>query len=186
VRNKFRLIVSITLGLFLVGCATAQYRIAERECGNDAFRQYPVNNQTEVRTYYKTVQVPTGQVNCTSRNAGYFTNTTCTAITVSQSVPYQQMVTVDTNENIRSQVIKSCAQSLCYTRYGNVRCKPKEAPSGNHSIERPQYNRTNAPTAGQYHELPTTHQDQGSCAAHNNPPSCSDQTDKQILDQGYR
>ena len=70
------LVLIIVIGLFLFGCATAEYRMVKGECSSQAFQQYPVNNHN-----------------------------------------------VDSNAGARNQAIRSCTTSLCFSRYGNAKCK---------------------------------------------------------------
>jgi hypothetical protein len=178
------ILITIVSGLLLSACTTAEYRRAKNDCSPEAYRQYPVNSVTKIITLYRTVEVPTGREFCNCRQVGYQQRCTCRQETILESRPYQQTMAVDTNSKNRNSAMNSCAQRACYERYGNAGCKTKEVPSGNHPIERSQINRTNNQTKGQHHELPTTHHD--GCAARYNPSDCSDATDQQILDRGYR
>ena len=112
------LILIIVIGLFLFGCATAEYRMVKRECSSQAFQQYPVNNHMEVVDRVRQVRVATGQT-CTQ--TGAFQN--CFTNYSYEWQPYQKMVNVDSNKGIRNQTIRSCTTSLCFSRYGNAKCK---------------------------------------------------------------
>ena len=112
------LILIIVIGLFLFGCATAEYRMVRGECSSQAFQQYPVNNHIEVKTAFRQVRVPTGQT-CTQM--GSFID--CTTMYSYEMQPYQKQVNVDSNADIRDQTISSCTRSQCLSRYGNAKCK---------------------------------------------------------------
>tara|TARA_B100000315_G_scaffold235521_1_gene250522 strand:- start:171 stop:860 length:690 start_codon:yes stop_codon:yes gene_type:complete len=127
--TKFIFKITIVIGLFLVGCTTVEWRMVRTECAQDALQQYPVKEEINIQTLYKTVEVPTGRMNCsgTTRQRGYFGgDPVCTMEMRSESQPYQNVRKVDANAGIRRQVIDSCTQSLCTTRYGNARCEPKK------------------------------------------------------------
>lgn len=119
-KNLLRYLVLI----FLSGCATEGYRIAEGECSYQAFNQYPVNNVTQLVMQNIAVQVPTGHSICnsTSMGYGYPVRTVCSQITRTEFMPHQQLVVIDTNKANRDFQIKSCAQSLCLQRFGNYKC----------------------------------------------------------------
>ena len=112
------LILIIVIGFFLFGCATAEYRMVKGECSSQAFQQYPVNNHIEVRTAYRSVKVPSGQ-SCSQ--IGHMMN--CYTTYSYESQPYQKQVNVDSNAGARNQAISSCTTSLCFSRYGNAKCK---------------------------------------------------------------
>ena len=111
-------VLIIVVGLFLFGCATAEYRLVKGECSSQAFQQYPVNNHIEVVDRVKQVRVPIGQT-CTQM--GSFQN--CTTNYSYENQIYQKQVNVDSNAGARSQAIRSCTTSLCFSRYGNAKCK---------------------------------------------------------------
>ena len=121
----YKFIFLFATSFFLVSCSTPEYRSAKNECSYDAFRQYPVNNVSSVVTQTRAVQVPTGQTNCTTSYLGGFANTTCNQVMRTDYVPYQETVIVDTNESSRNSSMNSCAERLCYGRYGNAQCKTK-------------------------------------------------------------
>ena len=112
------LVLIIVAGFFLFGCATAEYRMVRGECSVQAFQQYPIDNYLEVVTAFKQVKVPTGQT-CTQM--GSFID--CTTMYSYEMQPYQKQVNVDSNAGARNQAIRSCTTSLCFSRYGNAKCK---------------------------------------------------------------
>ena len=115
------LILIIVIGFFLFGCATAEYRMVKGECSSQAFQQYPVNNHIEVKTAFRQVKVATGQ-DCMP-DLGFPGAMTCTTQYTYEMQPYQKQVNVDSNAGARNQAIRSCTTSLCYSRYGNAKCK---------------------------------------------------------------
>ena len=114
------LILIIVIGFFLFGCATAEYRMVRGECSSQAFQQYPVNNHIEVKTAFRQVKVATGQ-HCSP--FGVMGNMHCTTQYSYEMQPYQKQVNVDSNAGARNQAIRSCTTSLCFSRYGNAKCK---------------------------------------------------------------
>ncbi len=121
--NSKLMLITIVSGLLLASCTTAEYRRAKNECLPEAFRQYPVNNVTKIITLYRTVEVPTGRETCNCRQVGYQERCTCRKETFLESQPYQKTEIHDANANNRKSTINSCAQGLCYDRYGNAECK---------------------------------------------------------------
>ena len=121
--NPIFILISIVVGLLLTSCTTAEYRRAKKECSPEAFRQYPVNNVSKIITLYRNVEVPTGRETCNCRQVGYQERCTCRKETFLESQPYQQTVIHDANANNRKSAINSCAQRVCYERYGNTECK---------------------------------------------------------------
>ena len=117
------LVLIIVIGFFLFGCATTttEYKMVKGECSSQAFQQYPVNNHIEVRTAHRHVKVVKGQ-DCMP-NLGFPGAMTCTNRYAYESQPYQKQVTVDSNAGARNQAISSCTTSLCFSRYGNAKCK---------------------------------------------------------------
>ena len=113
------LVLIIVVGFFLFGCATAEYRMVRGECSVQAFQQYPIDNHVEVKTEYRQVRVKTGQ----SCRQGGLAPTFCTTQYAYEMQPYQKQINVDSNAGARNQAIRSCTTSLCYSRYGNAKCK---------------------------------------------------------------
>ena len=123
------LILIIVIGFFLFGCATAEYRMVRGECSVQAFQQYPVNNHVEVVTAYRSVKVPSGQ-SCSTVGSGMGAFTDCFTTYTYESRPYQKQVNVDSNAGARNQAIRSCTTSLCFSRYGNAKCKTAKTSFG--------------------------------------------------------
>ena len=121
----FRAALIFAMTALLIGCATQEFRSARNECSADAYRQYPINNVATIVSTTRAVQVPSGRTECTTTYVGFTARTTCENImqTVYQQVP--QNVIVDTNESSRQYAMNSCAQQICYRRYGNAECKTK-------------------------------------------------------------
>ena len=117
--SRFLILITV-VGLFLFGCATAEYRMVRGECSVQAFQQYPIDNHLEVVTAFKQVKVPTGQ-NCMP--FGVMGDMHCTTQYSYEMQEYQKQVNVDSNAGARNQAIRSCTTSLCYSRYGNAKCK---------------------------------------------------------------
>ena len=86
-------------------------------------RQYPVNNVSSMVNMTRSIQVPSGQTNCQTYYIGNMAQTSCTQVMRTELIPYQQMVVRDTNSSPRQAVIDSCAQNICYRKFGNGECK---------------------------------------------------------------
>ena len=122
---KTYLLACLTLGLLaLSGCATPEYKAAYAECSPGAFTQYPEDKVRSFEMRQRWIQVPTGQVNCTSvQDAANKKQTVCTPITTVSSLTVMEPVIVDRNEEPRRRLISACTQSLCVSRFGNGDCK---------------------------------------------------------------
>ena len=125
-RVMFKTLIVLSILALQVGCATQEFRNAQSECSYDAFRQYPVNNVSTVITLTRPVQVPTGQTNCQTYYVGNMAQTSCTQVMRTDYQPYQQVVVQDTNSSSRNSAINSCAQNICYQKFGNSECKTKQ------------------------------------------------------------
>ena len=110
----------LALVFVLNSCATAEYRMVRGECSVQAFQQYPIDNHLEVVTAFKQVKVPTGQ-HCMP--FGVMGDMHCTTQYSYEMQEYQKQVNVDSNAGARNQAIRSCTTSLCFSRYGNAKCK---------------------------------------------------------------
>ena len=128
----------LALVFFLNSCATAEYRMVRGECAQDAFQQIPVKEEIKIQTLFKTVEVPTGQMNCsgTTRKMGVFGgDPVCSMVMRSERQSYQNVIKVDANKGRRNQLINSCTESQCIADYGNARCEPEKVvqniPSSN-------------------------------------------------------
>ena len=128
--NK-RINILLAIIFLISGCATKEYKNAAAVCTPDAFKQYPINNIQEMVTLIRTQQVPTGQTNCVTSYIGNYANTSCTQIMRTEYIPYQQMVTTDTNRKYRDEQVKSCAVNLCLSKYGNEDCDTKKIAENN-------------------------------------------------------
>ena len=129
--NNKKIDILLVIILLISGCATKEYKNAAALCTPDAFKQYPINNIQEMVTLIRTQQVPTGQTNCVTSYIGTFANTSCTQIMRTEYIPYQQMVTTDTNRKYRDEQVKSCAVNLCLSKYGNEDCDTKKIAENN-------------------------------------------------------
>jgi len=116
-------LVALLVLVLQVGCATQEYRNAQNECSYEAFRQYPVNNVSSMVNMTRSIQVPSGHTNCQTYYIGNMAQTSCTQVMRTELIPYQQMVVRDTNSSPRQAVIDSCAQNICYRKFGNGECK---------------------------------------------------------------
>ena len=117
------LILIIVIGFFLFGCATTttEYKMVKGECSSQAYQQYPIDNHVEVKTEYRQVRVKTGEI-C-RQGGGVLKIVNCDTQYAYKSEPYQKKVSVDSNAGARNQAIRSCTTSLCFSRYGNAKCK---------------------------------------------------------------
>ena len=113
------LILIIVIGFFLFGCATAEYRMVKGECSSQAYQQYPIDNHVEVKT---------GEI-C-RQGGGVLKIVNCDTQYAYKSEPYQKKVSVDSNAGARNQAIRSCTTSLCFSRYGNAKCKTAKTRIG--------------------------------------------------------
>jgi hypothetical protein len=122
--------ILLALVFFLNSCATAEYRMVKGECARDTYQQIPYKEEINIQTLFKTVQVPTGRMNCsgTTRKMGYFGgDPVCSMEMRSERQSYQNVRKIDANKGRRNQLINSCTESQCFARYGNARCEPKKA-----------------------------------------------------------
>jgi hypothetical protein len=107
----------------LQGCATKEFRAAREECQPEASRKFPVHNYLTTVTKTRTVKVPTGQTNCTTSYNGPTANTSCQQEMRTEYQNYQELETVDRNEQQRNALVQSCARDLCMKRSGNQKCE---------------------------------------------------------------
>jgi len=123
-----RLLVIATSALLLSGCATQEWKQASVECNPEAYRIFPVVQQTERITEPVVVQVPDGSQSCVSESvkSGDKTRTVthCTPNMVMQTQWVQRWVTRDLNERERRIWHERCVNQLCVQRYGNTQCEP--------------------------------------------------------------
>ena len=122
---KILAITSVFLSFLLVGCETAEKSGVKNECAYPAFSKYPINNVMTTVTRNKQVEVPTGEIRCTSNSIGTYTTTKCTEVTETKWIDYQDTAIVDLNERARRDEINRCAERTCYSRYGNADCESK-------------------------------------------------------------
>ncbi len=120
---KYTFIFGISVLQF--GCATQEFRYAQNECSADAYRQFPINNVATIVNTTRAVQVPSGRTECRTTYIGFTAKTTCENIMQTEYQQVPQSVIVDTNASSRQYAMNSCAQQLCYRRYGNADCKTK-------------------------------------------------------------
>ena len=120
---KYTFIFGISVLQF--GCATQEFRYAQNECSADAYRQFPINNVATIVNTTRAVQVPSGRTECRTTYIGFTAKTTCENIMQTEYKQVPQSVIVDTNASSRQYAMNSCAQQLCYRRYGNADCKTK-------------------------------------------------------------
>ncbi|MBX3456621.1 hypothetical protein [Ferrovibrio sp.] len=111
------------LALLLSGCATPEWTHEKNICATRYYAEIPaVYSQVMVnKTRY--IQVPDGNVTCTTSGSGNTTTTNCIQGTRSEAVPYTAVETVDLNKDQRDAAIKSCAASACVAKYGNPDCR---------------------------------------------------------------
>jgi hypothetical protein len=123
---KKNLHLCLVMGLLAVsGCATPEYKAAYSECSPGAFAQYPEDKVHSFEMRQRLIQVPTGQVSCTSvQDAANKKQTVCTPLTTVSSIMVMEPVIMDRNEEPRRRLINACTQSLCVARFGNGDCKP--------------------------------------------------------------
>ena len=118
--------------IFLLhSCASGEYYATQDECKGKGLAQYPQKIYQYETTYYRTVEVPTGNTNCTSKYNPYGStygqmDTECKQETRTESQPYRGLATADSNEEIRDSWVKTCIINTCRERYGNADCERKE------------------------------------------------------------
>ena len=114
--------------LMLSACATPEWKQASVECDPEAYRIFPVVQQTERIMEPAVVQVPDGSQSCVSESvkSGDKTRTVtrCTPNMVMQTQWVQRWVTRDLNERERRIWHERCVNQLCEQRYGNTKCDP--------------------------------------------------------------
>ena len=115
---QFRWFV-FALAVALTGCATREYRRVEAECLPLAQHDYPPEFVQSNVTRQRIVPIFMGR-NCITTPSG---STVCQDLVQQQSVPYEESMVVDRNEEIRHSAVRACAKNLCMQRYGNVECK---------------------------------------------------------------
>ena len=69
------------------------------------------------------VNVPNGNVTCSTTGMGTFLSTNCTSGTNLEFVPYTSVERIDVNKEMRLSDLGNCVRSTCYRKYGNVECQ---------------------------------------------------------------
>ncbi len=121
-----RVLVYGALGMVLVGCATAERQSAVTQCRIEARNTYPpvIESRTVNRT--RAERVPTGVSNCEVVSEGGWGQPArgrCVQETTVRYIPYVAVENVDINKAPRDAATRSCADRICFQRYGNRECK---------------------------------------------------------------
>jgi hypothetical protein len=119
----YKISVCAFLCIILVGCATPERRAASKSCEQEAFAAHPPVFERMMIEKTKTIKVPTGDVDCTTMGTGRFAQTTCKAKMRDESIPYVEMQDVDINKFERRTAQSTCADKICYARFGNSKCE---------------------------------------------------------------
>lgn len=106
--------------LSLAACASPQWREENNRCSNQFLFEIPANIQTVPQTRSYPIEVPTGQVNCTT----FGNQTTCTQVRRTEWVPRTEWVQIDLNAPRRQALIDACVAEACMRRMGNRECRP--------------------------------------------------------------
>ena len=114
---------SVLIAVVLSGCASPGLRAARNECSGDAYSTYPISNYQTVVMERKSVEVPTGQTNCTTTYMGTIASTNCQQVTRWESREFPKTVVEDRNESARKNYIAECARRICMRSYGNGACE---------------------------------------------------------------
>jgi hypothetical protein len=125
-------VIALSVMCSLSGCASDEYKRAASQCEPEAYKNYPVMLQQQVRTEIRYELVDSGQVTCSSSgittysgNTGFTTGSAnCQAQKIPKAVEYQVTDTVDVNKRIRNAQISECAMRTCIQQYGaGDKCK---------------------------------------------------------------
>lgn len=131
-QNVARLLIVMVFGALLAGCITSQaYQEAAGACMVEAQRRFPANLQATTRSERYSVEVPTGETNCTSTPArvdergNILTAGTsrCVAQTRLESRYRTVESVVDVNFSQRLAYQSNCSQNLCLQTIGTSNCR---------------------------------------------------------------
>ena len=103
----------------IYGCSSKEYRISKRICTSQAEAKYPPNIKQRIVQRTKQITIPTA--NC-SRGFSIYSEVTCSQSTMTETIPYTEVINDDLNEDIRYQWIKGCVSRRCYDLYSNSDC----------------------------------------------------------------
>jgi hypothetical protein len=116
--------IQVTLAvIFLVACATQARKDIVAQCTQDGFQLHPQIIKEKLVQRLKTVQVPTGEINCTTIGIEAYATTNCKANTRTEFIPYTALENIDINKSTRDSYILNCADSICNQNYKNKECK---------------------------------------------------------------
>jgi len=131
-QNVARLLIVMVFSALLAGCITSQaYQEAAGVCMVEAQRRFPANLQATTRSERYSVEVPTGETNCTSTPArvdergNILTAATsrCIAQTRLESRYRTVESVVDVNFSQRLAFQSNCSQNLCLQTIGTNNCR---------------------------------------------------------------
>ena len=111
---------------FLTGCASAEWNAARQNCRAIWFERIPPNYQQITVQRTRTVEVPDGNIRCSSDAYGNTTTSSCTQGTRTMYIPYTATETIDTNKKRRNAQIMNCTTITCMDTYGNADCEAPE------------------------------------------------------------
>ena len=122
--KQLTLVAGLAITATLVGCASDAYYAAKSACEPLAYNKFPPKMVSQLVTKTRTVDVPIGMTNCSSKVSGSSINTTCRDIPVTQkkTETYQESEAVDINERPRKDMVYSCTYAKCRQQYGNYTC----------------------------------------------------------------
>ena len=121
------IIIGLIACTLLAGCATPEWRQADKECDNIWSTRIPAIWRDVWTDESYSVEVPTGRTNCTSSRFGDSINTTCNQVTRTEWRTRPVLRTIDMNAPQRGAAIRACVTDTCNVRYGNPQCKPRQA-----------------------------------------------------------
>ncbi len=118
-----RYVLLFGLTIPLLGCATPERNHEKNICSVRYHAEIPAIYSQVMVNKTRYVQVPNGNVTCTTTNLGNTTKTNCVEGTRSEAVPYTAVETVDLNKDQRDMAINACANNACIVKYGNPDCR---------------------------------------------------------------
>ncbi len=132
------LLLGVLTLIIVTGCTTPEYGQALYECKQEALQRYPRLLKNVPKRESELVRVPDGNVRCDTRyvesggtvgRPNYRAETNCTQGERLETRYYDVVVTVDTNDAIRSRFESECTAELCTRRFGNRMCESSATKS---------------------------------------------------------
>jgi major membrane immunogen (membrane-anchored lipoprotein) len=119
----FRMPFVILAVVLLNACSTQARKTASEQCLKDGLYIHPTNIEEKLVQKTRSIQVPTGEMNCVTTGYGNMATTNCRANMRTEYIPYTALEKVDLNKRARDAYVKSCADSICLLNHKNKECK---------------------------------------------------------------